>query len=122
VNPVEDTIFGKITRGDIPTDFLYEDNLCVVIRDLYPQAPTHVLIIPRQPIAMLSAASEDDQALLGHLMLVAGKMAKQLGVEDAFRLVVNNGEGGGQTVFHLHLHLLAGRDMKEGELVQGLAR
>jgi histidine triad (HIT) family protein len=122
VNPVEDTIFGKITRGDIPTDFLYEDNLCVVIRDLYPQAPTHVLIIPRQPIAMLSAASEDDQALLGHLMLVAGKMAKQLGVEDAFRLVVNNGEGGGQTVFHLHLHLLAGRDMKEGELAQGLAR
>jgi histidine triad (HIT) family protein len=122
MNPVEDTIFGKITRGDIPTDFLYEDNLCVVIRDLYPQAPTHVLIIPRQPIAMLSAASEDDQALLGHLMLVAGKMAKQLGVEDAFRLVVNNGEGGGQTVFHLHLHLLAGRDMKEGELAQGLAR
>ena len=122
MNPVEDTIFGKITRGDIQTDFLYEDNLCVVIRDLYPQAPTHVLIIPRQPIAMLSAASEDDQALLGHLMLVAGKMAKQLGVEDAFRLVVNNGEGGGQTVFHLHLHLLAGRDMKEGELAQGLAR
>lgn len=122
MNPVEDTIFGKITRGDIPTDFLYEDNLCVVIRDLYPQAPTHVLIIPRQPIAMLSAAREDDQALLGHLMLVAGKMAKQLGVEDAFRLVVNNGEGGGQTVFHLHLHLLAGRDMKEGELAQGLAR
>lgn len=122
MNPVEDTIFGKITRGDIPTDFLYEDNLCVVIRDLYPQAPIHVLIIPRQPIAMLSAASEDDQALLGHLMLVAGKMAKQLGVEDAFRLVVNNGEGGGQTVFHLHLHLLAGRDMKEGELAQGLAR
>ena len=122
MNPVEDTIFGKITRGDIPTDFLYEDNLCVVIRDLYPQAPTHVLIIPHQPIAMLSAASEDDQALLGHLMLVAGKMAKQLGVEDAFRLVVNNGEGGGQTVFHLHLHLLAGRDMKEGELAQGLAR
>ena len=122
MNPVEDTIFGKITRGDIPTDFLYEDNLCVVIRDLYPQAPTHVLIIPRQPIAMLSAASEDDQALLGHLMLVAGKMAQQLGFEDAFRLVVNNGEGGGQTVFHLHLHLLAGRDMKEGELAQGLAR
>ena len=122
MNPVEDTIFGKITRGDIPTDFLYEDNLCVVIRDLYPQAPTHVLIIPRQPIAMLSVASEDDQALLGHLMLVAGKMAKKLGVEDAFRLVVNNGEGGGQTVFHLHLHLLAGRDMKEGELAQGLAR
>ena len=122
MNPVEDTIFGKITRGEIPTDFLYEDDHCVVIRDLYPQAPTHVLIIPRQPIAMLSAASDDDQALLGHLLLVAGKMAEQLGVEDAFRLVINNGEGGGQTVFHLHLHLLAGRDMKEGEVAQGLAR
>tara|TARA_Y100000385_G_scaffold165560_1_gene171559 strand:+ start:76 stop:444 length:369 start_codon:yes stop_codon:yes gene_type:complete len=122
VNPVDDTIFGKITRGEIPTEFLYEDDLCVVIRDLYPQAPTHVLIIPRQPIAMLSAASDDDQALLGHLLIVAGKIAEQLGVQDAFRLVINNGEGGGQTVFHLHLHLLAGRDMKEGELAQGLAR
>ena len=122
MNPVDDTIFGKITRGEIPTEFLYEDDLCVVIRDLYPQAPTHVLIIPRQPIAMLSAASENDQALLGHLLLVAGKIAEQLGVQDAFRLVINNGEGGGQTVFHLHLHLLAGRDMKEGELAQGLAR
>ncbi len=122
MNPVDDTIFGKITRGEIPTEFLYEDDLCVVIRDLYPQAPTHVLIIPRQPIAMLSAASEDDQGLLGHLLLVAGKMAEQLGVDDAFRLVINNGEGGGQTVFHLHLHLLAGRDMEEGELAQGLAR
>ena len=122
MNPVDDTIFGKITRGEIPTEFLYEDDLCVVIRDLYPQAPTHVLIIPRQPIAMLSAASEDDQGLLGHLLLVAGKIAEQLGVDDAFRLVINNGEGGGQTVFHLHLHLLAGRDMKEGELAQGLAR
>ncbi len=122
MNPVDDTIFGKITRGEIPTEFLYEDDLCVVIRDLYPQAPTHVLIIPRQPIAMLSAASDDDQALLGHLLIVAGKIAEQLGVQDAFRLVINNGEGGGQTVFHLHLHLLAGRDMKEGELAQGLAR
>ena len=122
MSPVEDTIFGKITRGEIPTDFLYEDDRCVVIRDLYPQAPTHVLIIPRQPIAMLSAASDDDQALLGHLLIVAGKIAEQLGVQDAFRLVINNGEGGGQTVFHLHLHLLAGRDMKEGELAQGLAR
>tara|TARA_B100000497_G_scaffold63272_1_gene71532 strand:+ start:245 stop:613 length:369 start_codon:yes stop_codon:yes gene_type:complete len=122
VNPVDDTIFGKITRGEMPTEFLYEDDLCVVIRDLYPQAPTHVLIIPRQPIAMLSAASDDDQALLGHLLIVAGKIAEQLGVQDAFRLVINNGEGGGQTVFHLHLHLLAGRDMKEGELAQGLAR
>ena len=110
---MEDTIFGKITRGEIPTDFLYEDELCVVIKDIYPQAPTHVLIIPRKPIPMLSEANADDQALLGHLLLVAGKVADQLGVGDAFRLVINNGEGGGQTVFHLHLHILAGREMKE---------
>jgi histidine triad (HIT) family protein len=119
---MEDTIFGKITRGEIPTDFLYEDDQCVVIKDLYPQAPTHVLIIPRKPIPMLSMASEEDQALLGHLLVVAGKIADQLGVADAFRLVINNGTGGGQTVFHLHLHILAGRDMKEGELAAGLAQ
>lgn len=119
---MEDTIFGKITRGEIPTDFLYQDEQCVVIKDIYPQAPTHVLIIPRKPIPMLAAADEEDQALLGHLLVVAGKVAKQLGVEDAFRLVINNGEGGGQTVFHLHLHILAGRHMKEGELAQGLSQ
>jgi|TARA_E500000081_G_C6041936_1_gene309647 histidine triad (HIT) family protein len=119
---VTDTIFGKITRGEIPTDFLYEDELCVVIKDLYPQAPTHVLIIPRKPIPMLSEAAEDDQALLGHLLIVAGKVADQLGVGDAFRLVINNGEGGGQTVFHLHLHILASGDMKEGDLAAGLSR
>ena len=119
---MEDTIFGKITRGEIPTDFLYEDDQCVVIKDLYPQAPTHVLISPRKPIPMLSMASEEDQALLGHLLVVAGKIADQLGIADAFRLVINNGAGGGQTVFHLHLHILAGRDMKEGELAAGLAQ
>ena len=118
---MEDTIFGKITRGEIPTEFLYEDEHCVVIKDIYPQAPTHVLIIPRKPIPMLSEADADDQALLGHLLLVAGKGADQLGVGDAFRLVINKGEGGGQTVFHLHLHILAGREMKEGELASRLA-
>jgi histidine triad (HIT) family protein len=71
---------------------------------------------------MLSMANEEDQALLGHLLVVAGKIADQLGVADAFRLVINNGAGGGQTVFHLHLHILAGRDMKEGELAAGLAQ
>ena len=99
-----DTIFGKITRGEIPTEFLYEDEHCVVIRDINPQAPTHVLIIPRKPIPMLVEANSEDQALLGHLLLVVGKVAEQLGVGDAFRLVINNGAGGGQTVFHLHLH------------------
>ena len=101
---MEDTIFGKITRGEIPTEFLYEDDQCVVIRDIHPQAPTHVLIIPRKPIPRL----------------VDSRVAEDLGVGDAFRLVINNGEGGGQTVFHLHLHILAGREMTEGQLSAGL--
>ena len=115
-----DTIFGKITRGEIPTEFLYEDDQCVVIRDINPQAPTHVLIIPRKPIPRLVDSALEDQALLGHLLLVAGDVAEKLGVGDAFRLIINNGEGGGQTVFHLHLHIVAGRDMTEGQLSAGL--
>lgn len=117
---MEDTIFGKITRGEIPVEFLFEDEQCVVIRDINPQAPTHVLIIPRKPIPRLVDADEADGALLGHLMLVAGRVARQLGVGDGFRLVVNNGADGGQTVFHLHLHILAGRTMAEQELASGL--
>ncbi len=77
-------------------------------------------MIPRKPIVKLADAEPDDQALLGHLMLAVGNIARQLGVADGFRLVVNNGEGGGQTVFHLHLHLLAGRPMDERELSQGI--
>ena len=115
-----DTIFGKITRGEIPTDFLYEDDHCVVIRDINPQAPTHVLVIPRKPIPRLVDASDDDAQLLGHLMRVAGRVAADLGVGEAFRLVVNNGEGAGQTVFHLHLHILAGEGMTESGLARGI--
>ena len=117
---MEDTIFGKITRGEIPTEFVYEDEHCVAINDIHPQAPVHVLVIPRKPITRLSDASAEDQALLGHLMLVVGKITEQLGVSEGFRLVVNNGEGGGQTVFHLHLHILAGRDFDEAALARGL--
>ena len=117
---MEDTIFGKITRGEIPTEFLYEDDHCVAIRDINPQAPTHVLIIPRKPIPRLVDSEAEDQALLGHLLLVAGRVADKLGVGEAFRLVINNGEGGGQTVFPLHLHILAGREMTEGQLSAGL--
>lgn len=112
----EATIFSKIISGEIPTDFLYEDELCVCIRDIAPKAPTHILIVPRRPIARLVDAQDKDEKLLGHLLLVAGKVARQLGVENAFRLVVNNGEEAGQTVFHLHLHLLAGRTFSEGSL------
>jgi histidine triad (HIT) family protein len=116
-----DTIFGKIARGEIPTEFVYEDEHCVAINDLHPQAPTHVLVIPRKGIPKLSDAQAEDQALLGHLMLAVGKITEQLGVSDAFRLVVNNGEGGGQTVFHLHLHILAGREFDEAALARGIS-
>lgn len=106
------TIFSKIIRREIPADIVYEDDLCLAFRDVNPQAPTHVLLIPKQEIPRLADAQDAEQALLGHLMLVAGKVARQLGVDDAFRLIVNNGAGAGQTVFHLHLHILAGRPMR----------
>jgi histidine triad (HIT) family protein len=105
------TLFGKIAKREIPADIVYEDDLCLAFRDINPQAPTHVLLIPKQEIDKLSSARSDDQALLGHLMLAAGKVARQLGVADAFRLVVNNGAQAGQSVFHLHLHILAGRKL-----------
>ena len=113
---MSDTIFGKIVRGEIPGEFLYEDEHCIAINDINPQAPVHVLVIPKRGIPRLVDATEDDQALLGHLMLAAGRVAEQLGVAEAFRLVVNNGAGAGQTVFHLHLHIIAGRDFPEGKM------
>ena len=111
---MSDTIFSKIISGEIPSEFLYEDEHCIAINDINPQAPVHVLVIPRQNIPRLVDAQLNDQALLGHLMLVAGKLAQQLGVGDAFRLVVNNGAEAGQTVFHLHLHIIGGRAFAEG--------
>lgn len=113
---MEKTIFGKIVDGELPSDKLYEDDHCIVIKDISPQAPTHVLIIPRTPIPRLVDADPEHQALLGHLLLVAGKVAKQLGVDEAFRLIINNGAGAGQTVFHLHLHILASKAFEEGSL------
>jgi len=106
------TLFGKVIRREIPADIVYEDELCLAFRDINPQAPTHVLLIPKKEIAKLSSADGADQALLGHMMLAAAKVARQLGVEDAFRLVVNNGAEAGQSVFHLHLHILAGRKLR----------
>ena len=105
------TLFGKIIRREIPADIVYEDDLCLAFRDINPQAPTHVLVIPKKEIAQLSDAGAEDQAVLGHLLLAAGKIARSLGVGDAFRLVVNNGAAAGQSVFHLHVHILAGRKM-----------
>ena len=112
-----DTIFSKIIAGQIPAPRIYEDDLCIVINDISPQAPVHVLIIPKKAIVKLADAQTEDQALLGHLMLVAGKVAAQLKVADAFRLIVNNGSAAGQTVFHLHLHLLAGQNFAEGTMI-----
>lgn len=106
------TIFSKVLRREIPADIVYEDEMCLAFRDINPQAPTHVLLIPKKEIDQLSNAEDADQALLGHLMLAAAKVARQLGVADAFRLVVNNGAAAGQSVFHLHLHILAGRKLR----------
>jgi histidine triad (HIT) family protein len=105
-----DTIFGRILRGEIPCDAVHSDDLCLAFRDVSPQAPVHLLVIPRQPIPRLADALETDQALLGHLLLVAAKVARQEGLED-FRLVVNSGAAAGQTVFHLHVHVLGGRPL-----------
>ena len=113
---MSDTIFGKIISGEIPSEFLYEDEHCIAINDINPQAPVHVLVIPKQSIPRLVDAQLNDQALLGHLMLVAGKLAQEVGVGDAFRLVVNNGAEAGQTVFHLHLHIIGGRAFAEGHM------
>ena len=113
---MSDTIFGKIIAGEVPAELIYEDEHCIAINDINPQAPVHVLVIPRKPIEKLSDAEEDDQALLGHLLLAAGNIARQLGVADGFRLIINNGEKGGQTVFHLHLHIIGGYEISEGSM------
>ena len=113
----EKTVFARIIDGEIPTEKLYEDEHCIVIQDINPQAPTHVLLIPKTTdMPRLADAQEQHQALLGHLLLVAGKVARQLGVDDAFRLVINNGAGAGQTVFHLHLHILANQSFDESSV------
>ncbi len=106
------TIFSRIIQREIPANILYEDESCLALRDVNPQAPTHVLVIPKKEIATLVDATPEDQALLGHLMLAAARVARQLGVSDAFRIVVNNGADAGQSVFHLHLHILAGRKFR----------
>ena len=106
------TLFGKIIRREIPADIVYEDELCLAFRDINPQAPVHELLIPKTEIPRLSDARPEDLALLGHLVLAAAKVAKSLGVEDAYRIAINNGAEAGQSVFHLHLHILAGRKFR----------
>jgi Diadenosine tetraphosphate (Ap4A) hydrolase and other HIT family hydrolases len=106
------TLFQKIIDGELPGNFVHQDEHCVVIRDINPGAPLHLLVIPRKPIARLTEAEPGDQALLGHLLRVAAQVASAEGFGDAFRVVINNGAEAGQTVFHLHLHVIAGRPLK----------
>jgi len=107
------TLFEKICDKEIPAAIVYEDDRCVAFRDISPQAPLHILIIPRKPISRVALAAEEDVALLGHLLLTAGKVARSEGVADTgFRLVINNGPDGGEAVPHLHVHLLGGRRME----------
>jgi histidine triad (HIT) family protein len=103
------SLFSQIIAREIPADIVYEDEHCLAFRDINPQAPTHVLLIPKRELPRLVDAEPATRDLLGHLMLAVGTVARQLGVADAFRLVVNNGADAGQSVFHLHLHILAGR-------------
>lgn len=103
------TIFQKILDKQIPAQIVYEDDRCLAFRDIAPQAPTHVLIIPRKPIPSLAQADDADGALLGHLLSVARRIAQQEGLANGYRVVLNSGPDGGQSVDHLHLHLLGGR-------------
>lgn len=106
------TLFEKIIARELPASIIYEDDHCVAFKDINPGAPVHVLLVPRKPMPRLCDATPEDQMLLGHLMLTASKIAEQCGCGDAFRLVVNNGADAGQSVFHLHLHVLGGRPLK----------
>ena len=105
-----DTIFGRIERGEIPAEVVYEDDRALAFRDVNPVAPTHLLVIPRKPLEMLSSAEASDESLLGHLLLVANRVAADGGLEN-FRVVINNGAGAGQTVGHLHLHVIGDRPL-----------
>ena len=106
------TIFSKIIAREIPARIVYEDDVCLAFHDVNPQAPVHFLVIPKKEIARIAAAAPEDDALLGHLLQVAQKVAKQEGLgESGFRIVINNGRDGGETVPHLHVHVLGGRAM-----------
>ncbi|KAJ7388959.1 Histidine triad nucleotide-binding protein 1 [Desmophyllum pertusum] len=107
-----DSIFSKIIRREIPSEFLHEDDLCVAIKDINPQAPVHFLVIPKKPIPQLCKADDADEQLLGHLLVVARKVAAEQNLTKGFRVVINDGKDGGQEVYHIHIHVLGGRQMK----------
>jgi histidine triad (HIT) family protein len=104
-------LFCKIVEGSIPSKAVYQDELCYAFADINAQAPVHVLVAPREHIVSMADATEDDSALLGHLMLAAAQIAREKGLAKGYRVVVNTGSDGGQTVDHLHVHLLGGRPM-----------
>lgn len=108
----EDTLFTKIINKEIPADILYQDDRATAFRDIHPQAPTHILIVPNKPIPSVNDVSEEDEAILGHLFVVARKLAQEEGIaEDGYRLLINCGRHGGQEVYHLHMHLFGGRPL-----------
>jgi histidine triad (HIT) family protein len=106
------TLFEKICDKEIPANLVHEDELCVAFRDIAPQAPVHILIVPRKPLPRIGLAEPCDQALLGHLLLTAGQVARSEGLAaSGYRLVINHGPDGGEAVPHLHIHLLGGRQL-----------
>lgn len=108
----EETVFSKIIRGDIPADIVFQDDRVTAFRDVNPQTPTHILIVPNKAIPTAADIEEEHEADVGHMMVVAAKLAQQEGIaEDGFRLIINSGRHGRQEVFHLHMHLMGGRDL-----------
>lgn len=105
------TIFKKIIDKEIPADIVYEDDVCLAFKDISPQAPTHVLVIPKKEIQSIAHLEEEDGALMGHLFLVVNKLAKEFGLDRGYRTTINTGADGGQTVDHLHIHLMGGRGL-----------
>ena len=105
------TLFEKILSGDIPAEIVYQDDLAFVINDINPQAPVHFLVIPKKPVPRVGEAHEDDKELLGHLLLVAARMAKDRALGNGYRIIINNGPDGGESVPHMHVHVLGGRQM-----------
>mgnify|MGYP002620168877 CR=1 FL=1 len=107
-----DTIFGRILRGELPANRVWEDEHCIAFRDINPAAPTHILVIPREHIPTINDVTDEHRLVLGHMITVAARIAREQGIaDDGYRLVFNTNQDGGQTVYHIHLHILGGRRM-----------
>ena len=106
-----DSVFSKIIRRELPADIVFEDEHCIAFKDIQPAAPVHLLLVPKKPIINLAHLSEGDQTLMGHMMMMAPKIAADAGIEESFRLITNTGASAGQTVFHLHFHIIGGKNM-----------